>query len=202
MNHLYLIYTSHAALDPVYVIGPAGKEPQVRAAARLLPSAMVTYLQSQGLQVVDSTVIVDDPHKPFWEGAYVSFPQDAGHEYAGKTLMVSEAADGLPMIVDTDQGEMLSSDDMPLKYRETNSAEAVQSGQLWIVPPSFEQVPLGALLIPHGQFPEEQAKEFAQVLREAGYVLAQDQSPAEQYRPAQGVAQALAYPAGEGSQAT
>lgn len=172
MTHLYILYAEDSPFEPSYAIGPAGLEPQVRAATRLPSALMHEHLLACGLEVVDASVISHDPQKPFWEGAYVRFPQDAGHEYAGKTLALAQAADGLPMLVDPDHGDLLAADDMPLRQVPEPST-ASRAGQLLVTEPAFEQVPLGPVWIPEGQFDGQTLEALIGVLEAAGYEVQQ-----------------------------
>jgi hypothetical protein len=121
---------------------------------------------------VESSVIAYDPKQPQWDGVYVRFPDDAGHEYAGKSLRVTPAADGLPMLVDPSSGELLAADDMPLRWLQPDPSEKpVRAGQLLVEPPTFEQVPLGPIQIMEGQLSLEEEGVLLRALQDAGYAV-------------------------------
>ena len=141
----------------------------MRAAARLPQVAMRAELERVGLRFTEPSVIIHDPVQPAWEGVRVQFPADAGHEFAGMTLAVTQAADGLPALVDPKTGDLLMADDMPLR-QAIATERAQRGGQLLVTPVGFEQIPLGPVEIPQGQMDSEQLRTFLAALEAAGFI--------------------------------
>ena len=169
--HLYILHPADRPYDFLYAVGPEGQEPAVRAAARLPMQDMIARLSDLGMSVVQESTIVHNPQQVSWEGVYVRFPEDARHEYAGKTLLVTQATDGLPILVDPVHGDWLGADDMPLRWGEPDSP--VRAGQMLVPDPGYEQVPLGPLMIVSGQFDRAGEQAFRAALEAAGYEVAQ-----------------------------
>jgi hypothetical protein len=139
----------------------------VRAAGT---TQLLRDLKNEGFTVVEPQSLVFNPSEPAWAGCMVRFPDTAPHVYAGQALRVVVAEDGLPALLDPQTQEMLMADDRPWRRGE---AHPMKGGQLVDPDIPFEQVPLGALVVPEGQFktPEDEAI-FLSDMSTAGYIIA------------------------------
>lgn len=171
MQQLYTVFTVDQPYDPVFVLGSPGRAADLRGiVARLTAGALVKEaLEAAGFAVMDPEPVVFDPVAPSWSGALVRFPDDAPHVYAGKTLRVDVAPDGLPALIDPETQIMLMADDMPWRSADPQA----MTGGLLVTPAiAFEQVPLGPVLIPEQQFATgELVQAFRRALQAAGYVV-------------------------------
>jgi hypothetical protein len=130
---------------------------------------LIRDLEDAGFVITQPQSVVFDPSDPVWAGSLVRFPDTAPHSYAGRSLQVVSAADGLPALVDAETEELLMADDRPWRKAD---AHPMKGGQLIDPDMPFEQIPLGPVIVPEGQFrSKEDEAAFIADLRLAGYEI-------------------------------